>query len=35
LAELGAKMSWFRSGFLALFSAFGYTDSASIRLSRS
>jgi hypothetical protein len=23
-AELGAKMSWFRSGFLALFSAFGY-----------
>lgn len=23
-AELGAKMSWFRSGFLALFAAFGY-----------
>ena len=23
-ADLGAKMSWFRSGFLALFAAFGY-----------
>jgi hypothetical protein len=31
--ELGAKMSWFRSGFLALFATFGYRFSSDPALS--